>query len=493
MSLGWRGFVLRSRILCIYMKNAIITLGVGLGIAAAYHFLLAKHFHGWPLAIVALLCIGASIGLRFLVQREQSAWPFLFLIPAICGIGGSILYSHDVVTVFAPLAIGVSLALFVFWHSTHASSMFAVRRLVPPEIWQDTVFPFRVVPRVTKEIWGFKHGSKALQGLLLALPFVILFVALFSSADPLFRRFLDESIGRFIDGSLIVQLVIDVFVACYVAGSSWLLIERAKRRDIQVPESDEHMASSQAVLLPFLGVLNALFVVFLGFQAVFFFGGEQALRAADLTYAEYARGGFFQLLVVSGFVFLITWFVYTRTVIRQKWARIAALVLIAQTAVVLVSAVMRLGLYVDVYGMTVTRFWAYAGMAYVGILLAFVGACLCSRFSVLHTAKVLFISMLSLPSFLLLWNVEATVVRYNLKHMSTFADAVQDMSYVMDTTPAAWPAIIAVLPTLSEQQQEVLGHWMEELANQSVIPADIRDIRLTDIFAEQALRSLLKP
>ncbi len=245
--------------------------------------------------------------------------------------------------------------------------------------------------------------------------------------------------------------------------------------------------------MPFLAVLNVLFLVFLGFQAVFFFGGEQALRAADLTYAQYARGGFFQLLVVAGFVFVITWFVYAKTVIRQKWARIAALVLIAQTAVVLVSAVMRLGLYVSAYGMTVTRFWAYAGMGYVGLLLVFVAVCLCSHFPVWKTAKVLFIGMLSIPPALLVWNVEATVVGYNLQHLGKSSDVVEDMGYVMDTTPAAWPKIVALLPTLPEQKRLELEDWMKGLAQQGVISSDIRDIRLTDILAERALGSLLKP
>ncbi|MCC7357625.1 DUF4173 domain-containing protein [Candidatus Uhrbacteria bacterium] len=477
-----------------FMKNAIISCVAGLIIAIIYHVLVANHFYGWPLALIGLFCIVFSVGLRFLVRKKQYAWPFLFLFPAFCGIGGSILYSHIVVTIFAPFAIGISLALFVFWHAKHIPSLFAVRSLIPLEFWRDTVFPFRVLPRIVKDIYVFKRGSKILQGIVLAFPFVVLFVALFSSADPFFRHFFDESIGSFFEEGLFARFLIDVFIICYVSGSSWLLIERAKSEEIRTTHSIKCAPISQIVFVSFLSVLNILFFVFLIFQFTYFFGGEQVLRAAGISYAEYARGGFFQLLIVASIVFSISWFVYIKTTTASHTlVRIAALILIVQTSVVLLSATMRLGLYVDKYGMTVMRFWAYAGIAYVGLLLVFVSMSFLFRFSAVHATKVLFIGMLSLPSFLLLWNVEATVVRYNLKRMTVIYGPSYDMSYVMETTPAAWPTIIALLPTLPNQQQEIMRSWMEKMADKSAIPLDIRDIRLTDIFADHVLRSWRKP
>ncbi len=45
--------------------------------------------------------------------------------------------------------------------------------------------------------------------------------------------------------------------------------------------------------------INALFVVFVVIQFAALFGGEEFLRSQGLTYSEYARRGFFELLAVS--------------------------------------------------------------------------------------------------------------------------------------------------------------------------------------------------
>ena len=51
-----------------------------------------------------------------------------------------------------------------------------------------------------------------------------------------------------------------------------------------------------------LGLLDALFLAFVAVQARYFFGGTQRLALLELTYAEYARRGFFELLAVAGLV-----------------------------------------------------------------------------------------------------------------------------------------------------------------------------------------------
>ena len=55
-----------------------------------------------------------------------------------------------------------------------------------------------------------------------------------------------------------------------------------------------------------LGVLDALFVAFVAVQATVLFGGHaHVLETEGLTYAEYARQGFWQLLWVSALTLLV--------------------------------------------------------------------------------------------------------------------------------------------------------------------------------------------
>ncbi len=50
-----------------------------------------------------------------------------------------------------------------------------------------------------------------------------------------------------------------------------------------------------------LGLLDVLFLGFVAVQGSYLFGGDRLIASqADLSYADYARRGFFQLVAVAG-------------------------------------------------------------------------------------------------------------------------------------------------------------------------------------------------
>ena len=120
-----------------------------------------------------------------------------------------------------------------------------------------------------------------------------------------------------------------------------------------------------------LGALVALFAAFVALQFATLFGGKRhVLDTAGLTYAEYARSGFAQLLAVAALTFAVI-------AAARRWAPtasgcclLAALCLL--TLVVLASALKRLGLYEETYGFTRLRFAAHAALLYLGALFCLV-------------------------------------------------------------------------------------------------------------------------
>jgi hypothetical protein len=126
-----------------------------------------------------------------------------------------------------------------------------------------------------------------------------------------------------------------------------------------------------------LVVLNALFAVFIAVQLAVLFGGYDAvLRETGLTYAEYARQGFWQLLFAT---------VLTLAVIAlgARWAprgnagdrRLVRAVLgglCVLTLVVVASALRRMDLYVDAYGMTRLRVSVAGVELWLGIVIVLV-------------------------------------------------------------------------------------------------------------------------
>jgi uncharacterized protein DUF4153 len=108
------------------------------------------------------------------------------------------------------------------------------------------------------------------------------------------------------------------------------------------------------------GVLVAVLALFVGVQFVVLFGSDDyVLRTTGLTYAEYARSGFWQLLAVTvlalGVLALGSRWAPMRTPVERgaKRGLLAALALL--TLVVVASAINRMWLYQQAYGFTVLR------------------------------------------------------------------------------------------------------------------------------------------
>ncbi|MFC1414171.1 DUF4153 domain-containing protein [Streptacidiphilus sp. N1-12] len=126
-------------------------------------------------------------------------------------------------------------------------------------------------------------------------------------------------------------------------------------------------------LLP-LVVLNALFAAFIAVQLAVLFGGYSAvLRSTGLTYAEYARQGFWQLLTVTVLTLVVL-------ALALRWAprsaprdpllvRVTLGVLCLLALVVVASALRRMDLYVGAYGLTRLRVSVAGTELWLGVVL----------------------------------------------------------------------------------------------------------------------------
>jgi hypothetical protein len=124
-----------------------------------------------------------------------------------------------------------------------------------------------------------------------------------------------------------------------------------------------------------LALLDALFLAFVVVQLAVLFGShDRVLETAGLTYAEYAREGFWQLLAAAALTLAVIGAaaLFADTPRRSHRLLLQALLgtLCALTVVVLVSAVQRLLLYEDAFGLTRLRLLAVAIALWLGGLFA---------------------------------------------------------------------------------------------------------------------------
>jgi Domain of unknown function (DUF4153) len=222
---------------------------------------------------------------------------------------------------------------------------------------------------------GRTHGPLAratpiLRGLLIAIPLLLVFGLLFAAADAVFARYAEDIFSWQVDWDTLIGRAVTAFVWAWLAGGMLTFIWSRRGAEFDRVKTEWWVARPRigtAESVTVLAALDALFAVFVVLQATYLFGGLDTLAASGLTYAEYARRGFFELLAVAfgaaGVILLLEAFVAH----RSRAYVVAAIGLVALTLVVLGSAYLRLRLYQDAYGWTELRFYVLAAILWLAI------------------------------------------------------------------------------------------------------------------------------
>jgi Domain of unknown function (DUF4173) len=228
------------------------------------------------------------------------------------------------------------------------------------------------------------------RGLLLATPILLVFIVLFNSADAVFASLTARIFDWRVDlGELPVRLAVAFLIAWVVAGllgvaagglAGW---EEADRAELErQPRSLGAAAAVDPIGrggVPLLGsieaatiliAVDALFAFFVVLQLAYLFGGLDTLAATGLPYAQYARNGFFELVVVAVLAGGLLALVHAVAARRTPVLLGAGLGLAGLTAIVLASALLRLRIYQDAYGWTELRFYVLATIVWLGIGIA---------------------------------------------------------------------------------------------------------------------------
>jgi Domain of unknown function (DUF4173) len=216
-----------------------------------------------------------------------------------------------------------------------------------------------------------RGGSRVLIGVLLTVPVLLIFGALLGSADAGFGKLLAR-LFQWDLGDLPATLLQLVGWAFFIGAPVYaaLLARRA------LPPVRSLEASGLSLGLVELGIpllsLSLLFCAYLGVQASYFFGDGPA---SGLTYAEAVRRGFGELSTVATLTLVLL--LLAHALLRRElraglpYRAISAAVLLP-LALLIVSAYVRLSLYVSAYGLSEIRVLGAVFLAWVSVsLLAF--------------------------------------------------------------------------------------------------------------------------
>jgi hypothetical protein len=299
------------------------------------------------------------------------------------------------------------------------------------------------------------------RGLVIGVPLGLIFVVLFASADPIFREGVADLLGFRIDlGDLPGRLMFTLAAGWLLAGMvsiAGMGLPDLERSSLGAAARSGAFATTRSLGLPealvILAVIDLVVGAFVGLQVAYLFGGLDTLQAAGVTYAQYARRGFFELVAAASLAVTV---VAVIEVMVERRARVYVAMLVALiglTGLVLVSASLRLGLYQAAYGWTELRLYVLAAIVTMGAtLVVMVGLVLSDRsrwlghsLAALGLVSVVGLNLLAPAAFVAARNIERFV---NPSLVPPDGHSGLDAEYLAVLPDDAIPVMVEALPSL---------------------------------------------
>ena len=295
-----------------------------------------------------------------------------------------------------------------------------------------------------------RRVSPVLRGLLIALPLVLVLGALLASADLIFSQNISrlfkwislENVGEVIFRTFYVIVLAYALSGAYI----YVLSETMRNKDAEVskpPLVKPFLGHVEAMIV--LGSINLLFATFLVVQFRYFFGGDANISLEGFTFAEYARKGFFELIVVAlismGIFFAFSHITKRESSKTRRVFSLLGLLLMAQVGVMLLSAFQRLSLYEEAYGFTQARLVTHVFIIWLAVLLAIMVVLEITR-KLPRLAGVLLVIAIGFMATLNLLNVDAFIARQNIAHA--------EQGHPLDADYLVWSLSEDATPSLYE-------------------------------------------
>ena len=340
------------------------------------------------------------------------------------------------------------------------------------------------IPEPFRHAAALRRGSSkstrsVLLGLCIAAPLVWVVVSLLAGADAAFGALLGRIFGTWSVSKTVLTVIRAVFYTLIPAVVFYgALAAQTEQSDFPVKEKRR---AGSLVAVTFTGILAVIYAVFCGVQIAVLFAGNVSALPEGTTYAEYAREGFFQLLLVSA-INVILIIVSQRRFVSSKALRALLMFLTACTYLMEASSAMRMILYVNAYGLTYLRLLV---LWFLTLLALILGA---AAYTVFHEDFRLF--RFTLAASLALWLVfafarpDAIAARYNIARHRWNPETGFEI-----TREWSLDALPALRPCFSDMRSSDTGGGCRAFMDGVALDYSARGVRSFNFSAWEAMRT----
>lgn len=264
---------------------------------------------------------------------------------------------------------------------------------------------------------GNKKGKSLLagaMGILVIFPVLAVVINLLIKADAAFAGVI-ANLHFSVSMDILIQIILGIPVACYLYGLVYG--DRYGRNTGRVTiESVDKMAAAcrfapAVTVYSALTALNLVFIVYFLSQLTYLFSAFNNRLPELMTYAEYARRGFFELCTVAAInlaVITAANLIVKREKVKILRVETAALCLF--TLMLIITDVSKMVMYINTYGLTQLRVYT----SWFMVVLFFIFAVTAVRqFKKFNAARVMLIGFVILFLLLSYGNIDGRIAAYN--------------------------------------------------------------------------------
>jgi hypothetical protein len=306
--------------------------------------------------IPLILMLSSYIFLTYKVNVIKNKKAYLFLIPIFLILLSNFIIKIDDINKFLnvfiiPILMSIFLVLLTNKsYEINLQSPKWILKLFPRGLFSNLKF--------IKNISNKPKGKKTLNvifGLLIGIPIGLLILSLLISADRYFGAFMNNLVNFLpnIKFSQIFNIFILLFgfivtFTCFIN-----IIKISNNKDISVKNKKEINTTISSTILIIVNFVFAIFII----SEISKLTNNFLHLPIKYTYAEYAREGFFQLLVVTSInFFIIIYHLYiVKAIKNNNFIKNMLILLITFSIILILNSYYRMFLYVDAYSFTTLR------------------------------------------------------------------------------------------------------------------------------------------
>lgn len=280
-----------------------------------------------------------------------------------------------------------------------------------------------------------------IQGLLFAILFLVIVIPLLATSDLIFGKVIENIVPNIIlpYKGWLKYIILTLAGATIFYG---LLVTIADEKEYKYNYQTSKVQPISMITMTWF--VAAVYVFYCIIQIVFLFGGNLFTLPSDITYAVYARRGFFQLVAVATLNLSLVLIAVSK-VKEHKWLDRSLYIISGCTFIMILSATYRMILYVRAYHLTFIRVLVLWFLLVLTICM--VGMLFYIANKTFYIYKFLFLTCMIGYIIFGFMRPDFLIAKYNISQMDVIE--MNDLGYLLGLSLDATP----VIDEISERQE----------------------------------------